>query len=143
MQSSSSAPCSNEANGIWRLVLFIKIFRKPRLHFLKISSSQFVPCFIPYSKEDYSYIALPLTKAGAVTILMEYTRAPKGIEQMLVTQSHSNSMRRSYFPISGFCFVFSSKYGDHCFWSKTRNELYHEFCQTKRVLVWIVINLFN
>lgn len=39
-----------------------------------------------YSKEDYSYIALPLTKAGAVTILMEYTRAPKGIEQVLVTQ---------------------------------------------------------
>lgn len=61
-------------------------------------SSQFVPCFLPYSKEDYSYIALPLTKAGAVTILMEYTRAPKGIEQMLVTQSHSNSMRRSYLP---------------------------------------------
>lgn len=29
------------------------------------------------SKEDYSYIALPLTKAGAVTIVMEYTRAPK------------------------------------------------------------------
>lgn len=29
------------------------------------------------SKEDYSFIALPLTKAGAVTIVMEYTRAPK------------------------------------------------------------------
>lgn len=38
------------------------------------------------TKEDYSYIALPLTKAGAVTILMEYTRAPKANMETIVSE---------------------------------------------------------
>lgn len=38
------------------------------------------------SKEDYSFIALPLTKAGAVTIVMEYTRAPKANIETIVSE---------------------------------------------------------
>ncbi|XP_062572858.1 kynurenine formamidase-like [Saccostrea cucullata] len=38
------------------------------------------------SKDDYSYVARPLTKAGAVTILMEYTLAPKANIETIVSE---------------------------------------------------------
>nr|XP_022291597.1 kynurenine formamidase-like [Crassostrea virginica] len=37
------------------------------------------------SKDDYSYVAASMTKAGAVTIVMEYTRAPKANMETIVS----------------------------------------------------------
>ncbi|XP_061177390.1 kynurenine formamidase-like [Saccostrea echinata] len=38
------------------------------------------------SKDDHSYVAHPLTKAGAVTILLEYTLAPKANIETIVAE---------------------------------------------------------
>ncbi|XP_048765312.2 kynurenine formamidase-like [Ostrea edulis] len=38
------------------------------------------------SKDHYSYVALPLTKAGAVTVVLEYTLAPKANMETIVSE---------------------------------------------------------
>lgn len=93
----STAHCSAQMKQIEREDFFYLLKFPESLTFLL--SSQFVSCFLPYSKEDYSYIALPLTKAGAVTILMEYTRAPKGCHSITLKLNEEE-----LFPLIRFLF---------------------------------------